>query len=558
MDLALCGGRFDIRAVNRFHASLIVLALWAAIFLPGLGSVELKGEEGRRILPAITMLDTGHWVVPYVGGKPFLRKPPLVNWMIAGAMKALGVRNEWTVRLPSVLAVLGLGLCIVSLGGDSRWMSVETALIAAIFTLTQLSMLEKGRIAEIDAIYTALSGAAIAAWSASWIRGDSPWRLWLVPFLLLGFALLAKGPLHLLFFYAVVISVAWHAREWRTLLHPAHFAGILLMLGIFALWWFPYHRDPATLQAGQVWQKQMEDRINGQFHFSSWALNIPRGLSDRLPWVFFAPLLWRRDLEKLGLRDGAFFRGVRLAVVVCFFGLLLFPGVLPRYTMPLSVPFALLLAIALSDSRMPPPSPALRFWWRTNSALAGLLLFAACAAPVALAIAERRHFFSASADESADFAMLIAWPIVGSAGALVLCLVVLVGRRKLARPSLIACASGALIAAAMFLYASSGTPFQRKTEVLRPSAAVIDRFMAPQQSLTIYDPEYQPVIFYLHVPYSYALSAESIPSGAPWVLCRKEKLDKLRHEHPDLEVAHEFQNGKLPQLVLLHRTPKAN
>ena len=26
---------------------------------PGLGSLEIKGEEGRRILPAITMLETG-------------------------------------------------------------------------------------------------------------------------------------------------------------------------------------------------------------------------------------------------------------------------------------------------------------------------------------------------------------------------------------------------------------------------------------------------------------------------------------------------------------------
>ena len=82
----------------------LLFALWAAIYLPGLGSTELKGEEGRRALPGITMLETGNWVVPYVGGRPFLRKPPLVNWLIAGSIKITGARNEWAVRLPSVLA----------------------------------------------------------------------------------------------------------------------------------------------------------------------------------------------------------------------------------------------------------------------------------------------------------------------------------------------------------------------------------------------------------------------------------------------------------------------
>ena len=61
-------------AMNRPTALALIAALWAGIYLPGLGSTEIKGEEGRRILPAVTMLETGNWLVPYVGGKPFLRK----------------------------------------------------------------------------------------------------------------------------------------------------------------------------------------------------------------------------------------------------------------------------------------------------------------------------------------------------------------------------------------------------------------------------------------------------------------------------------------------------
>ncbi|HYR57692.1 MAG TPA: glycosyltransferase family 39 protein, partial [Chthoniobacteraceae bacterium] len=145
--------------MNRLQASALVLLLWAAIYLPGLGSTEIKGEEGRRILPAITMLETGNWLVPYVGGKPFLRKPPLVNWAIAASFKLTGVRNEWTARLPSALCVLALALTIAGTSGPG-WLNAETAFAAAVMAMTQFGLLAKARFAgaEIEGIYVPLSG----------------------------------------------------------------------------------------------------------------------------------------------------------------------------------------------------------------------------------------------------------------------------------------------------------------------------------------------------------------------------------------------------------------
>src|SRR4051812_12877586 len=92
----------------------LVILCWAAIYLPGLGSLEIKGEEGRRILPAVTMLDTGNYLVPQVGSEPYLRKPPLVNWLVAACFKSTGIRNEWTARLPSVLSVLFVALAFIT------------------------------------------------------------------------------------------------------------------------------------------------------------------------------------------------------------------------------------------------------------------------------------------------------------------------------------------------------------------------------------------------------------------------------------------------------------
>src|SRR6266702_5912434 len=93
---------------SRLGAVAIVLLAWALIYLPTLGSIAIKGEEGRRILPAIRMLQTGNYVAPQVGSYPYYGKPPLVNWLVAASFKIFGARNEWTARLPSALSVLAV------------------------------------------------------------------------------------------------------------------------------------------------------------------------------------------------------------------------------------------------------------------------------------------------------------------------------------------------------------------------------------------------------------------------------------------------------------------
>jgi 4-amino-4-deoxy-L-arabinose transferase-like glycosyltransferase len=339
-----------MRAMTRLRAALIFLAVWACVYLPGLGSTELKGEEGRRILPAVTMLDTGNWLVPYVGGKPFLRKPPLVNWAIAGSFAVTGVRNEWTARLPSALCVLALGLTLIALGSGRGWMNAGTALVAAIMAATSFGLLAKARFAgaEIEGIYVPLAGIALATWMAWWTQRRSPWLTWTVPWIFLGLAALAKGPVHLVFFYAVVIAVLWKAnpRALRELWHPAHFVGLALMAGIFAAWAVPYFQTETAHAAAKVWRDQMANRVTENvFDWKSYLLNIPRGLGDQLPWLLFAPLVLTAratDVRRLALVQGA-----RLATGVCFVALLLIPGVLPRYVLPLTLPWAVLVAFAL-------------------------------------------------------------------------------------------------------------------------------------------------------------------------------------------------------------------
>src|SRR5438045_6416094 len=161
------------------HRTHIVLLVWAAIYLPGLGSLEIRGEEGRRILPAVTMLQTGNYLVPHVGSEPYFRKPPLVNWIVAASFKLTSVRNEWTARLPSALAILAVALAFVTRG--RRALGTSGSLFAALVWLVNGGSIEKGRLVEIEAIYVSLTALAFIFWIAAYRAGKTGRQLWLVP-----------------------------------------------------------------------------------------------------------------------------------------------------------------------------------------------------------------------------------------------------------------------------------------------------------------------------------------------------------------------------------------
>jgi 4-amino-4-deoxy-L-arabinose transferase-like glycosyltransferase len=147
--------------VLRFSPFLIIFA-WALLYLPGLGTRELQGEEARRVLPGRTMLQTGDFMVPRSGGRVYNRKPPLTNWVSAAAITLTGRMNEWTVRLPSTLVLLALAL--VAWFALKGWLGEPTALLTALILLTNIGFLEKGRLIEIEALYFCLYGMALLCW----------------------------------------------------------------------------------------------------------------------------------------------------------------------------------------------------------------------------------------------------------------------------------------------------------------------------------------------------------------------------------------------------------
>ena len=337
-------------------ALLILIALWAALYLPGLGEPELRGEEGRRILPAREMLRRGELVVPFSEGRPYHRKPPGMNWSIAGVFQLTGLQNGWTARLPSVLGLLGLAVAGWWAGRAMGGPKVAWAL--AITLLLNVGMVEKARLAEIEALYVSLAGIGMLLWMAAWSATASPTRLWLVTVIPFALANLTKGPVYLLFFYAFVLITLHRSRRWRDLWHPAHFLSLVIALAPMIWWGYLVKQRmmdlpalPATLDEDgnamlmrspeEVWWQQVAGRLTYQnINFRDWLLLPLRVLLMFAPWPILAGWLsWKyrhqpRRQDRVSILRGALGWGALLSCgAFC-----LLPSTRARYLMSALAP----------------------------------------------------------------------------------------------------------------------------------------------------------------------------------------------------------------------------
>ncbi len=201
------------------------------------------------------MLQNGNWIVPYFNGQPYLRKPPLVNWAIALSIKTFGVRNEWTTRLPSVLAILAMAL--VMLAVVRRHGSGPMPPLPPCSSCSPApASWKKGAWRRSRPFISPSSAWPSPAGSHGRPRAAPPGSSGRSPGCCSGLGLLAKGPPHLAFFYAIAGCIAWWS--WRrkdgsipTWQAGRTSAGIPIMLAVFALWCVPVHEAGRHARRGR-------------------------------------------------------------------------------------------------------------------------------------------------------------------------------------------------------------------------------------------------------------------------------------------------------------------
>jgi 4-amino-4-deoxy-L-arabinose transferase-like glycosyltransferase len=202
------------------------------------------------------------WLVPTIGGRPWLEKPPLSHWLVAMVSLVSGGVDEATSRLPSALA--GFGLAMLVAGMASRRYGPGVGLLAGAVQLTSSWMIVRGRLADADMVLALLVAASIVAFDRLRSLGGNDasaarWR-WAF-FALIGGTSLAKG----VGFGAVlaggaILAVLLWDRDGRTARRLVWPVGWLLA-GLVALAW-PMAIASRHPEAVGLWLGHVTDRIS--------------------------------------------------------------------------------------------------------------------------------------------------------------------------------------------------------------------------------------------------------------------------------------------------------
>ncbi|MDR2219036.1 MAG: glycosyltransferase family 39 protein [Methylobacillus sp.] len=273
----------------------LTLLLGIVCFFWGLGAIPLLSyNEARRAIPTQVMFASGDWLLPQLNGELYIAKPPLLYWLTTTTSHLFGQVNEWSVRLPSALAALATVFAAYryALRRIGPWAALFTAQVM----IANATFALFARRAEIEMLLTALCFGALLA-ALHYIQEHAGRRWLLLSYFLLGLAVLAKGPLALLFVTLPLIAYALIQREtraWQALRDPAGWAILLLVGGSWFL--------AVSMQLGfDIWQATLQrdivNKVSGSdakpfYNYFLWLL------ADFFPaslLLFIAPFAtWKR------------------------------------------------------------------------------------------------------------------------------------------------------------------------------------------------------------------------------------------------------------------------
>ncbi len=333
-------------AIGLGAVCLVLLFFWR------LGEAPLlEPDEGRYTEVPREMLASGDFVTPRLDGVLYFEKPPLHYWLVAAAIRALGL-TELAPRLPSALFGL-LGVLLVHRLGAAMG-GRRAGLVAAAALGTSPLYVTLGRLATLDmTLAFLLTLTLVCFWVAH--REERGWRAglwWHGAFLAAALAVLAKGLIGIVIPGAIVLVYLLVTGGWRVLRRVPWITG----LGLFLALAVPWHVLAALRNPDFAWFYFVHEHVLryatpiAERHEPFWYFAAVLVLGC-VPWSGLFPsamrlVAWRRLRAALAERPEVTFLLAWSGFVFLFFSVSqskLIPYILPALP-PLAVLVGLLLA----------------------------------------------------------------------------------------------------------------------------------------------------------------------------------------------------------------------
>lgn len=301
---------------ERFHLlfGITCLLLLVLAYLSHLDFVPLNADhdEARRALVAGEMIFSGDYLTPTLNGEIYLNKPPLYNWLIIAYFKLFGNYSMFTFRLPVIVATIGMGITVYYF--TKKYLSAPVAFFTAFAFMTN------GRIMIYDSIVglidTTFSWIVYVSFFLIYYYGEKKkyYHLFLLTYLIAAAGFLMKGFPAIVFQSLSLLAYFIWKRKFNLLFHPAHFAGILLIVVITGAYYLAYLsvNDIALLDVfGNLMRESSKRTFMEQksgiaiLHLFTFPFTF---LYHFAPWTLFVVTFFQKNLwQKLKQNDFVYY-----------------------------------------------------------------------------------------------------------------------------------------------------------------------------------------------------------------------------------------------------------
>jgi 4-amino-4-deoxy-L-arabinose transferase-like glycosyltransferase len=242
--------------------------------------------EPRRMLLAKDMVRNGHWLVPYLLGKPYIMKPPLLPWLISAGYLLFGSVDVWATRFFPALA--GLLTVVATFFFARRLFNQRVGIFAAVILATSILFIRRTRMAEEDVMLTLFVTLALFVFLLAYYY---QWgKIYYVFFyFFVALACLTKGPPGLSFPVLTIIPFLLVRRDLRTIKKMELFPWALIFGALVVAWYVVAYAQSGLAEArtffvADIWYKFFPPEPGRPFyqyvvqlfaHFFPWSLFLP-------------------------------------------------------------------------------------------------------------------------------------------------------------------------------------------------------------------------------------------------------------------------------------------
>ncbi|MEX0776064.1 MAG: glycosyltransferase family 39 protein [Phycisphaeraceae bacterium] len=226
----------EIRNPSWYHALAAALLILAAYLFIAAQSTLWDRDEPRFAQATLEMIESGDYMVPTFEGELRPDKPVGIYWLMALAVSVLGP-TELAFRL--FTCVGAAGACFNTYLIGRRLIDARTGLWAMAIMASTLTLSVIGTFATADGVLLFFTSGAMAVFIHAI---TDRWRWWhgLLMGLMLGGALLIKGPPGLLPVVAMLTIAAAALRQMRWASLALHLAiALCIGIAIFLAWAIP-------------------------------------------------------------------------------------------------------------------------------------------------------------------------------------------------------------------------------------------------------------------------------------------------------------------------------